>query len=74
MLDPRDIGRSEDEDLDRFRRLTPKERLALFIELCDLGDSITAGRPDRDRLRSGEPRSEASEALWRRLMRDARGR
>lgn len=48
--------------------MTPAERLALFIELCDLTDSIVAGRPDADRLRAPTPRSDEALATWRRLM------
>lgn len=59
---------SLDEDVDRFAAMRPEERLRLFLELCDLTDSIVAARPDRDALRRGTPRSAESEALWARLM------
>lgn len=55
-------------DVERFARMTPEDRLALFLELCDLTDSIVRARPDEDALRSPTPRSAESEALWRRLM------
>ncbi len=53
---------------DRFRGMSPEQRLTLFFELCDLTDSIVDARPDAERLRAGTPRSAESEALWRRLM------
>jgi hypothetical protein len=59
---------NEDRDTERFARMTPEERLALFFELCDLMDSIVEGRPDPAALRAPTPRSAASEALWQRLM------
>lgn len=72
-MDPRalaaEIGR---EGEDRFRRMSPEERLAIFIELCELTESIVRGRPDADRLRSPAPRSPESRALWKRLMARAR--
>ncbi len=52
----------EDRDTERLAKMTPAERLALFLELCDLTDSITAGRPDAARLRAPTPRSTETEA------------
>ncbi len=65
---------SEERDTERFAEMTPEQRLALFIEVCDLVDSIVEGRPDPAALRAPTPRSAASEALWQRLMKrgDAR--
>lgn len=60
-----------DEDIARYASMSREERIALCLELCDLADSIVEGRPDREALRRGHPRSEASLALWRRLMRSA---
>ena len=57
-----------DDDVDRFRRMSPEERLALFLELCDLTDGIVNGRPDAAALRGRTERSPEAEALWRRLM------
>ena len=48
--------------------MTPEQRLALCLELCDLTDSITSGRPDADRLRASTPRSPEAETAWQRLM------
>lgn len=53
--------------------MTPEERLEIFIQLCDLTDSIVNGRPDAERLRAPVPRSPESEALWKRLMDAKRG-
>jgi hypothetical protein len=58
----------DQRDLDRIRRMTPEQRLALCLELCDLTDSIVRERPDRAALRAPDPRSPEAEALWRRLM------
>lgn len=78
VLDPRDLGRAEDdaerERLAELARMTPEERLRIFVSLCDLTDSITRGRPDAEALRAPTPRSPESEALWQRLMERARGR
>ena len=75
VLDPRAIGATSelDDDTERFARMTPAERLALFLELCALTDSIVRNRPDAEALRAPSPRSPESEALWQRLMAEARG-
>jgi hypothetical protein len=39
--------------------MTPEERLAVFVELCDLTDSIVNARPD------AEPPARAGRALAR---------
>ncbi len=56
------------DDTERFARMSPEERLALFLQLCDLTDSIQKDRPNRDALRAPQPMSHESRALWRRLM------
>lgn len=68
VRDPRSLALSEEDDLERFRAMTPEERVALFFELCELTDSIVRARPDADRLREPTPRSPESEALWKRFM------
>ena len=70
VLSPADLRRfTEDErDTERFARMTPEERLALFLQLCELTDAVTRGRPDADALRAPTPRSPESEALWQRLI------
>lgn len=74
MLDPRKLALASDEadDTDRFAAMTPEQRLAIFLELCTLTDSIVRGRPDADALLAPTPRSPESEALWARLMERAR--
>jgi hypothetical protein len=69
-----ELSTSSDEDTRRFARMRPRERLALFFELCDLTDAIQAGRPNREALRAPQPRSEESLALWAALMSRAHGR
>jgi hypothetical protein len=64
---------SDCDDRERFAAMTPEERLEIFIQLCDLTDSIVNGRPDAERLRAPVPRSPESEALWKRLMDAKRG-
>ncbi len=73
-MDPRALAEAIDpeDDLERFRVMTPEERLDLFLELCALTDSIVRGRPDAEALRAPTPRSAESLALWSRLMRGAR--
>lgn len=56
------------DDVERFRAMSPTERLELFIELCDLTDSVVNARPDADQLRRPERRSDEAEALWKGLM------
>lgn len=71
-MDPRAIGGGEAGEASRFTAMTPEERLAVFLELCSLTDSIVRGRPDADRLRAPAPRSPESEALWLKLIEKAR--
>ena len=56
------------DDVERFRAMSPTERLRLFFELCDLTDSVVNERPNAHRLREPTPRSRESIELWRRLM------
>jgi hypothetical protein len=56
------------DDTARLAAMSPEERIALCLELCDLADSIVGGRPDAEALRRPHPRSAESLALWRRLM------
>lgn len=74
MLDPRALAdpTADDEETARFARMTPEERLELFLPLCDLTDAIVRGRPDAPALRAATPRSPESEALWARLMEHGR--
>lgn len=59
----------EDPERDRLAALTPGERLAIFAELCDLGDALLAGRPDRaEVLRHRDAMAPEIEAQWLRLV------
>lgn len=57
-----------------LRAMTPEARLQLFVELCDLTDSIVDERPNSSALRAPAGRTPESEALWRRLMQARHGR
>jgi hypothetical protein len=70
---PEPFAEVEVDDLARFTRMTPEQRLALFAQLCDLTDSVQAGRPDRAALRAPAPISEEAAALWTKLMRRKNG-
>lgn len=74
MLDPRDLAAAEEEqdDVGRFAAMSPEQRLALFLELCEVADSIVRYRPDAAAIRAPTPRSEEAVALWHRLMERAR--
>lgn len=60
---------NEVEDRARFAAMTPKARLKLFLELCDLTDALQAGRPNQPALRAAVPISEEAAALLTRLRR-----
>lgn len=63
---------AQGSETSRFTAMSPEQRLELFLELCDLTDSIVNARPDAFSLRAPHPRSTEAEALWRDLMRRAR--
>jgi hypothetical protein len=68
-MDPRQLGPDViPDETERFANMSPAQRLQIFVELCELTDSIVRGRPDADALRRAHPRSEEAEALWARLM------
>ena len=73
-MDPASFGSSSTDvdDTARFARMSTEERLALFLQLCDLTDAIQAGRPGGSISREGHPRSDEALALWARLMHSAR--
>ena len=52
--------------------MSPEQRLAIFLELCALTDSIVRNRPDAEALRAPTARSPESEAFWRRLIAESR--
>jgi len=67
------MNRVDDADLERYRAMTPNQRLEIFVEVCELADAMLRDRPDRDRvLAYQEPLSEEAERTWRRLVAEAR--
>ncbi|HLK10036.1 MAG TPA: hypothetical protein VKW76_01505 [Candidatus Binatia bacterium] len=61
------------DDRERYAAMTPEERLASFVEVCELARTILEDRPDRAVILAGsEPMPPAAEAAWRRLVREAR--
>ena len=64
---------SELADTDRYSAMTPDERLACFVEVCELARTILAERPDAvDVLAHEEPMPPLAEQVWLRLVREAR--
>ena len=61
------------DDRDRYAAMTPEERLAVFVEVCELARTILEGRPDRARvLADVEPMPPEAEAAWKRLVVESR--
>ena len=61
------------DDRERLAAMTPDERLAGFVEVCELARTILEDRADRAEVLAGsEPMSPAAEATWLRLVREAR--
>jgi hypothetical protein len=61
------------DDAERYAAMTPEERLAVFVEVCELARTILEGRPDRARVLSEvEPLPPTAEAAWRRLVAESR--
>jgi hypothetical protein len=46
VRDPRDLAAGDDEasDAERFAAMRPEDRLRVFLELCELTDSIVRAR------------------------------
>lgn len=64
----------EDPERARFAEMTPEERLAIFVEVCEVGRAFLESRPDRrEILRWQEPMPAHAERSWRELVRRARG-
>jgi hypothetical protein len=62
-----------DDDTDRYAAMTPADRLQLFEQACELARSILAQRPDAEAVLARRvPLSPESEALWLRLVKEAR--
>jgi len=61
------------DDAERYAAMTPEQRLAVFVEVCELARTILESRPDRARVLSeNEPMPPAAEAAWRRLVAESR--
>jgi hypothetical protein len=61
-------------DVDRYAAMTPEERLACFVEVCELARTILEERPDgRAVLAATEPMPPHAEQTWLRLVREAVG-
>lgn len=58
----------------RWAAMTPSERLAAFLEVCELSRRILERRADRrDVLARAEPMPAHAEQTWLRLVAEARG-
>ena len=55
------------DDRDRYAAMTPEERLAISVEVCELARTILEARPDLSKL------PPAVAAAWERLVRERRG-
>ncbi|RMF25067.1 MAG: hypothetical protein D6760_01875 [Deltaproteobacteria bacterium] len=61
------------DDRDRYAAMTPEQRLAVFVEVCELARTIIESRPDRTAiLAENEPMPAAAAATWQRLVAEAR--
>lgn len=64
---------SESDELVRLRGMTPSERLAHFVEACELARAILQHRPDAQEVLARRiPLSEEAEATWLRLCAEGR--
>jgi hypothetical protein len=60
-------------ELDRLRSMTPSERLAHFVEACELARAILQHRPDAQEVLARRiPLSDEAEATWLRLCAEGR--
>jgi hypothetical protein len=68
------MGKTSDlSDTARYRAMTADERLACFVDVCQLAQTILDARPDRAAvLARVEPMSPEAERLWLRLVKEAR--
>jgi hypothetical protein len=57
------------DDRGRYAAMTPEERLAVFVDVCELARTILESRPDRTTVLAGsEPMPAAAAAAWQRLV------
>lgn len=65
--------RNDDPQRARYAAMTPDQRLALFVEACELADALLAPRADRrEVLRARQPMPPQAETRWLELVREAR--
>jgi hypothetical protein len=63
----------EPDDLERLRAMTPSERLAHFVEACELARAVLQHRADvHEVLQRRVPLSAEAEATWLRLCAEGR--
>jgi len=64
------LSLSEDlSETDRYRAMTPEERLECFVEVCELARAIVEERPDRAAvLAREEPMPAEAERTWLKLV------
>jgi hypothetical protein len=61
------------DDRDRYAAMTPEERLAVFVDVCELARTILEERADRAAVLAGtEPLPPAAAAAWERLVGESR--
>jgi hypothetical protein len=68
------VGKTADlSDTERYAAMTPAQRLACFVEVCELSRRILEDRPDRrEVLAREEPMPPEAEQTWLRLVAEAR--
>ncbi|MBI3388682.1 MAG: hypothetical protein HY027_13180 [Deltaproteobacteria bacterium] len=68
------VGKTSDlSDTERYAAMTPVQRLACFVEVCELSRRILENRHDRrEVLARQEPMSPQAERTWLRLVDEAR--
>lgn len=72
-LPPWLAARHEDPERKKWAARTPEERLAIFVEVCEVDRAFLESRPDRrDILRHQEPMSPEVERTWLELVRRSR--
>jgi hypothetical protein len=65
--------RRDDPQREHYAAMTPDERLACFVEACELAHVLLASRPDRTEvLRARQEMPARAEARWLELVREAR--